>query len=153
MWPPTITDCECTEPGFCRRHQCVKGYWQHRLCRRQPSVFEAYEKGIGPGQNGEIVVAVDGETSQDSTHGPGLLQRGLNFAKASVRHVASGMTTVTDEVYEGRLTVCRNCEFCDLQHLVCLRPECGCFLNVKAKWASESCPAGKWSSVNVTETK
>lgn len=146
MWPPTITDCECAEPGYCERHQCAKGYWQHRLCRRQPTVFAAYERGEGPGQRLESGVSNSTEAERRSVNGPGLLQRGLNFAKAGIQHIANGMVSVADEIYEARLSVCRNCEFCDQQHMVCLKPECGCFLNVKARWASESCPLGRWSA-------
>lgn len=147
MWPPTITECECSEPGYCLRHQCIKGYWQHRLCRRQPSVFAAYEHGIGPGQvqgqsNGEIPQTVD--TPQQ---GPGLLQRGMNFAKAGLRHIAGGMSSVDDAEYEARLNVCRGCDYCDQTHLVCLRHECGCFLKIKARWATETCPIGRWQTV------
>jgi len=154
MWPPTITECECAEPGFCHRHQCVKGYWQHRLCRRQPTVFDAYERGEGCGQ-GQDPITVSEETTPGTDHAPGLLQRGWNFANAGIRHVANGLATVPDDVYETRLTECRRCELCDLQHMVCLQPKCGCFLNVKARWASEACPLGKWKSTKISsvETK
>lgn len=146
MWPPTITPCECAEPGFCPRHQCLKGYWQHRLCRRQPTVFEAYERGEGPGQPPYIPGQLPEEIPEDRIEGPGLMQRGWNLAKASARHVAGGLQSVQDDEFELRQSICRSCDFCDRQHMVCLHAGCGCFLNVKARWASESCPLGKWTS-------
>jgi len=152
MWPPTITNCECAEPGFCQRHQCLKGYWQHRLCRRQESVFLAYEHGEGPGQETSPDTDPSRDDSSPGPAGPGLLRRGLNFAVAGTRHVANGMQSVSDKVYETRLEECRNCEFCDQQHMVCLKPECGCFVKVKARWASESCPLGKWHSQTKSTT-
>ena len=140
MWPPTITECECSSPGFCERHQCVKGYWQHRLCRRVPSVFDTYERGEGPEQ---IMARIVDERETEAA-GPGLIRRGVNFVQAGARHVSNGMRRVSDETYESRLAVCGSCEFCDKQRMVCLKPQCGCFLKTKARWASEACPLDKW---------
>jgi hypothetical protein len=45
-----VTDCECTGPGWCERHQCEKSLYWYRLCQRKPSFFKAWEAGRGPGQ-------------------------------------------------------------------------------------------------------
>jgi len=141
QWPPTITDCECEEPGYCERHHCFKNYWHHRLCRRQPVVFQQFENGelLCPGRNGE--------RNDDSASGPGILQRGANFVKATVRHVADGMHKLEDSHVEERLTICRNCEHCDTERMVCRQRACGCLLKLKATWRSEDCPVQKWPAV------
>lgn len=41
-----VTDCECTSPGWCERHQCIKSRHGFELCRRQPEFFRAWENGI-----------------------------------------------------------------------------------------------------------
>ncbi len=45
-----ITPCECDEPGFCNRHQCIKHPAWHLLCRRRIEYYQLWEKGRGPGQ-------------------------------------------------------------------------------------------------------
>lgn len=45
-----ITECECSGPGWCQRHQCSKSQHYYDLCRTQPAYFERWEIGRGPGQ-------------------------------------------------------------------------------------------------------
>jgi hypothetical protein len=49
------TPCECTEPGFCRRHKCEKTTHWHILCQTRPDYFQLWEDQQGPGQ--EIIVS------------------------------------------------------------------------------------------------
>lgn len=45
-----MTDCQCTKPGWCERHQCRKTeYWLY-LCQTQEDYFQLWESGNGPGQ-------------------------------------------------------------------------------------------------------
>jgi len=48
----------------------------------------------------------------------------------------------TDEVFNQRLEVCKECEFYDSQQVRCR--QCGCWLKYKAKYGEGSCPLGKW---------
>jgi hypothetical protein len=70
--------------------------------------------------------------------------QGVTFAAALGRHLAGGMQTVPESVYQRRLAVCRACEF--FRDNRC--QQCGCRLAgdviAKARWASEGCPAGRW---------
>jgi hypothetical protein len=70
--------------------------------------------------------------------------QGVTFVTAWERYMASGMRTITESVYQQRLAVCRTCEF--FRDNQCLK--CGCRLAgdviAKARWASESCPEGRW---------
>ncbi|GAB5440077.1 MAG: hypothetical protein Fues2KO_04260 [Fuerstiella sp.] len=90
-------------------------------------------------------MSVEGLTDHHAE--PSTLQRGLNFAKAAVRHVASGMQAVSEEQKSQRLKICENCDLCDKTRMVCLHSSCGCFLNVKAGWKSEECPLERWPSI------
>jgi len=156
MWPPTITPCECTEPGFCARHQCRKPAAWHLLCRRQMKYFQSWEDGRGPYLPGEITPpsesddeAIDpsAETDGEPPQGPGLARRAWNFGQAVVRHVADGGREVDAATVESRLAICRACPECDIEHLVCRHKSCGCFLQTKACWQSEKCPLQKWPAV------
>ena len=80
------------------------------------------------------------------------LRKVKRFASASINHAKNGMQKVPARVYDERLSICRGCEFYNNENPK--RPtckECGCFLLVKAGWASESCPLKKW--VATTEKK
>jgi hypothetical protein len=45
-----VTDCQCTEPGWCERHHCEKSRYLFELCRRRQDFFRRWEKNQGPGQ-------------------------------------------------------------------------------------------------------
>ena len=104
--------------------------------------------------SGEIVETADGLRNPGSElmgvpceSGPGLIQRALNLGKAVTRHVVNRGRVVDDESFHARLAICRECSSCDTDRLVCRHPACGCFLNIKARWQSESCPLAKWPDI------
>jgi glycosyltransferase involved in cell wall biosynthesis len=71
---------------------------------------------------------------------PSAWKQGWNFLKATARHAAQGFGTLDDERYEKRISLCtlcpsRNNDRCG---------ECGCFIEAKASWPTESCPLGIW---------
>ena len=74
---------------------------------------------------------------------PSVAKQAFNFAKSATKHMAGGMAGVSEKTYWGRLEMCRGCD--KLQDDRCI--ECGCFVKIKAKWASESCPLGKWDDL------
>lgn len=45
-----VTDCECTEAGYCERHQCQKTPYLFAMCQRASDLFRRWELGEGPGQ-------------------------------------------------------------------------------------------------------
>lgn len=153
MWPPTITPCECEQPGWCERHHCWKSPGMHLLCRRQMRQFQAWEEGRGPCLPPPADAVIDvttadaNESPDQQPVRPGLAQRAINFGKAVVRHAVDRGRQVSDSDYESRLTVCRSCSLCDLEKMVCNHPGCGCFLNIKARWHSEKCPIDKWQDL------
>lgn len=151
MWPPTLTACECEQPGWCARHQCTKTAQWHLLCRRQEAYFQMWERGEGPCLDGfahqdHQQPAEAADTEATSANGPGVFRRGWNFGRALVRHAVDGAAKVEDAIYEQRLAICRECPLCDPNRMVCSHPNCGCFLTVKARWQSEACPLEKWTT-------
>ena len=77
---------------------------------------------------------------------PSMMQKASNFAKASAKYAASGFKKVSAEVKEGRMAICKGCKFMVGEEDDPTCNKCGCPLNVKTEWATESCPIGKWSS-------
>lgn len=77
---------------------------------------------------------------------PSLSEQGSNLAKFSfelVKRAFQGQAlTVSQEVKESRLSICRTCEWYDPAQTRC--KHCGCFLEEKARFALDSCPVGKW---------
>lgn len=75
---------------------------------------------------------------------PPLATQARNFAGAVVRAARSGGKRVTPEQHAERMATCEACpnkkgNRCAL---------CGCGLRAKAALASESCPIGKWPTLN-----
>jgi hypothetical protein len=51
-----MTDCQCTEQGWCERHKCHKTANLVKLCQNRQDYFDLWETGHGPAQkiNGEV---------------------------------------------------------------------------------------------------
>lgn len=45
-----VTECECSGPGWCARHQCDKSHYRFEMCRRSETWFQLWETGNGVGQ-------------------------------------------------------------------------------------------------------
>ena len=100
--------------------------------------------------------------SEEGVTHPGMGRKALNAAKAAGkivwRSVQGKPVFVSLEVLNERRSVCDGCEMLDGENDVCMHTDCGCFLSRKLsalgvgipgklEIASESCPAGKWKSV------
>ena len=78
---------------------------------------------------------------------PPLLTRGRNLGKAVVKHVKNECEFVNVVEYERRIDICNTC---DLRNgRICTHPSCGCYLDEKCWWSSESCPLSvkKWTQI------
>lgn len=73
---------------------------------------------------------------------PGWLEKAGNFIAAVGAHVATGMHTVDEETLRARLAICEGCDRYEPANDVCRI--CGCRMSVKASWAEQECPIGKW---------
>lgn len=67
-----------------------------------------------------------------------------NFFKSLQLHTMNSFKNVSEETKNARLEICKSCEFFNESLYQC--KQCGCFLNIKASWATEKCPLDKWSA-------
>jgi Family of unknown function (DUF6171) len=68
----------------------------------------------------------------------------IDSAKDVVAGAISGENIlVSDDVRESRLEICRSCEFFEKVKSRCSK--CGCFMEIKTKFANVQCPIDKWS--------
>ncbi len=79
------------------------------------------------------------------TKPPSLAKQAVSFAKATVKHVATGCRNAPADVIAERLRICGGCEH--FTGTRCLK--CGCGSNLKTSWADSECPVGKWGPVTV----
>lgn len=47
-----------------------------------------------------------------------------------------------EELYNQRITICRECEFFREQSVTCSK--CGCYMQLKTRLTGANCPVGKW---------
>lgn len=59
------------------------------------------------------------------------------FAKELTEHAQDGMKNVDPVTYKSRIELCNGCPNLT-EHSTCSL--CGCFMPVKAKWATSRCP-------------
>lgn len=59
------------------------------------------------------------------------------FAKELTEHAQDGMRNVDPVTYKSRIELCNGCPNLT-EHSTCSL--CGCFMPVKAKWATSRCP-------------
>lgn len=81
---------------------------------------------------------------------PPLADQITSFSKSVSRWAASGLKSVTDEVFNERKSICAGCEFWDSKALSgtgrCRI--CGCSTWAKLRMSTESCPLNKWSKIS-----
>ena len=80
---------------------------------------------------------------------PSIPQQGKNLAKFVWDVMKESLFNentllVSDEIYNERVEICKQCESYDEERNKCI--ECGCFLKQKARFALDSCPLKKWNA-------
>jgi hypothetical protein len=73
---------------------------------------------------------------------PSIVRKAMNFASSLTNHIANGFKKTSQDVLKNRIELCLICDFVSENQKTCLK--CGCPVEKKASWASESCPIGKW---------
>lgn len=96
------------------------------------------DPGRCPGESSRIVC--EAADPRSPKHQPTLIDQLRSFMKAVVQHVAAGVPQATVEETAARLAICRACNHYDDGRC----RKCGCGLEVKASWAEQACPIGKW---------
>jgi hypothetical protein len=95
-----------------------------------------------------------GVEARKSAHGkarqvtaPGLLKRASSLAKAigsETKAVVQGQPNLTADQLAARLAVCGSCDQLR-SNRTCIK--CGCFVDAKARFRSQSCPLRKWPAL------
>ena len=76
---------------------------------------------------------------------PDLIIKAYNLLKASYKRAKGGFQDVDTSTYYDRIHTCSRCPELDLIELECT--VCGCPIEIKAKWKTESCPKNKWYEI------
>ena len=82
------------------------------------------------------------EANKNTNEMPSFFQMAKNAGASMVNHAMNSFQSVPANVKEERISICEGCEHYDSETTRC--DECGCFINIKADWASEKCPIDKW---------
>lgn len=148
--------------GFCERHGVQKSAHLHKLCQNHIGYFAMWEDCQGPNQNPHNCQRQSSKSDQTNFQSPAqnMLERppeeekqtkqklpstiemARNFLGAAADHVKNGLQNVDPEEQKRRLEICNECPHIVEDKSRC--GKCGCFLQTKTKWASSSCPIGKW---------
>ena len=80
---------------------------------------------------------------------PSMLEQAKNFATSAAKHVMNRGQNVPENLKNARLEICSGCD--KLSGDRC--SACGCMVSIKAAWASEECPIGKWERYEQTRGK
>ena len=65
-----------------------------------------------------------------------------NFTLAAAKFAAGGFIKSSKELYDSRVLTCLSCRYYDADKDEC--KVCGCPVEVKASWTTETCPKNKW---------
>lgn len=168
-----ITQCSCTNPGFCQRHNINKNPHYFHLCQTNEKYFNLWESCRGMGQEFTDCAkssdtrepiklpekkqcsacanqakinqeALKEEVSQEQ------LKENLpslwDQAKSLTQSVVTHVTTGMKKTGEELYQERLGiCEECPLLIRDSMRcGKCGCFVRAKAKMDSAKCPEGKW---------
>lgn len=73
---------------------------------------------------------------------PTLMVKAYNLLKASYKRAVTGFKDVDEVTFYDRVHTCTRCDKFDYIEYEC--SVCGCPIETKAKWKTESCPKNKW---------
>lgn len=77
---------------------------------------------------------------------PNVVTKTKTFTSSLLGHLKNGLRRVDKKTQNKRMSICKECEFFSGgENPNC--GKCGCYLNIKTAWQSESCPIYKWKSV------
>jgi hypothetical protein len=73
---------------------------------------------------------------------PSKIKKITNFTIAAAKFAAGGFIKSSKELYQSRVLTCLSCRYYNSTKDEC--NICGCPIEVKAEWKTESCPKNKW---------
>lgn len=123
--------CNCNHSGFCQTHKRIMSERQYHLCQRDRKWFDLFE-------------SISAERHQEKQF-PSLRMRVLRLILSFISIAISGFALCEKQVYTERRSKCNGCEFS--QNNWCR--SCGCYIPLKAWFASEYCPERRWGQQKV----
>ena len=96
---------------------------------------------INSNLNADKIFARCKNTDDKSQNMPSALVMVKNFGSSLLNYAANSFQSVSEHVKQERIKICEGCEYYT-EDKRC--SECGCFVHIKAGWASEKCPLDKW---------
>lgn len=73
---------------------------------------------------------------------PNMMIKSYNLLKAVSKRVLGGLENVDEVTFYDRVHTCSRCDYFDHVEKECIT--CGCPIETKASWKTESCPHNKW---------
>lgn len=120
-------------------------YWKNRLEKNNPEDHDLYQNVLA-----DYRAHLLGGIKEKQSALPSLSEQAKTLAGAGTNWVKSGFKTVDQETFDGRLDICKGCEFWDAAGMLgtgrCTK--CGCSTQAKLRMATEKCPIDKWLQVN-----
>ena len=116
--------------------------------KNEDGTYTCMNCGGTKGQYSECPSSTDDETknthevNKNKNEMPSFLEMAKNAGASVVNHAMNSFQSVPSNVKEERISICEGCEHYNSETTRC--NECGCFINIKADWASEKCPIDKW---------
>jgi hypothetical protein len=121
-----------------------------RTCRECSAELQCYSVSCICAECGTLdVLGSPPTTEPEKQKMPSVFKQAKNFARSAARHIADGGQSVPENLKNARLEICSGCD--KLSGDKC--SECGCLVSIKAAWASEECPIGKWERYEQTRGK
>lgn len=132
--------CDCEE-GFCPH------YNQNLLGERYKLAHIKDKRGIAFRKDLLNIIDTNYKPVSKNTNQDIFYNYLSSFLISIISHIKNNFQKTTKEQKVDRLLICLDCEHktkdwqCNL---------CGCLLELKTDWASESCPIKKWNKIELT---
>lgn len=76
---------------------------------------------------------------------PNIAKQASSFTKESIRYIKSGMPKRSPDEIDRVKLICKQCDYYQERNGSVRCAKCGCYLNIKTRWATADCPIGKWT--------
>lgn len=75
----------------------------------------------------------------------------ISLGRSVNKYIESDSPELSDMDFFTRMNICKDCE--KFNKLLTKCNECGCFLQIKARWSTENCPLNKWPATHIAGKK
>ncbi len=150
-----VTLCQGCDKLCVRRGGARLTANQRTKCAESQKAFDMYDRLYGVPEEGSEPVtpakAKAGRKQPKRKEPAGSISRthqAWNAARSVAAFLGDGCKFVDKEVYAKRIARCDTCPH--RNNTTCRL--CGCYVNIKAKLNSQTCPIGKWADLNPPPT-